>query len=375
MSATIPFSRSDSAVKNNGSTLSAEAVLGALAAATLVVDETGAIRYANGAAETLFQSSAPMIIGEPLADILPPQGPLLALVEQAQASDSPMSAYGVVLDTPKTGVRTMSVHVGPMADTPGWVVVSLQEQTRAIKIGQQLEHRNSARSMTAMAALLAHEVKNPLSGIRGAAQLLGQSAAEEDRKLTQLICDEADRIVALVNRMEVFSDDRPLERMSVNIHAVLERVRRVAENGFGASVKFVERYDPSLPPVSGNHDQLVQVFLNLVKNAAEAVPSKGGEIILSTSFQPGVRVAVSGSRGRIQLPLVVTVQDNGPGIPEDLHPYLFDPFVTTKPKGSGLGLALVAKIISDHGGIIEFDSSRSRTIFKIMLPIVLGEGS
>jgi two-component system nitrogen regulation sensor histidine kinase GlnL len=374
MPVTLPFFRPDSASKSATPGLSAESVLGALPAATVVIDEAHAIRYANGAAEQLFQSSAPMLVGEPLADILPPHGPVLALVEQAAAADTPMSAYGVILDTPKTGIRTMSVHVAPIGDNPGWMVISLQEQTRALKIGQQLEHRNSARSMTAMAALLAHEVKNPLSGIRGAAQLLGQSAAEEDRKLTQLICDEADRIVALVNRMEVFSDDRPLERTPVNIHAVLERVRRVAENGFASTVKFIERYDPSLPSVSGNHDQLVQVFLNLVKNAAEAVPSKGGEILLSTSFQPGVRLAVSGSSGRVQLPLVVTVQDNGPGIPEDLHPYLFDPFVTTKPKGSGLGLALVAKIISDHGGVIEFESSRSRTVFKIMLPIVTGEG-
>ncbi len=369
MAVTIPFFRPDPS--KNGP--SAESVLGALPAATLVVDTANVIRYANSAAEQLFQSSAPIMTGQSLADIMPPNGPVLNLVEQAAAADAPMSAYGVVLDTPKTGVRTMSVQVAPLVDTPGWIVISLQEQTRAIKIGQQLEHRNSARSMTAMAALLAHEVKNPLSGIRGAAQLLGQSAAEEDRQLTQLICDEADRIVVLVNRMEVFSDDRPFERTPVNIHAVLERVRRIAENGFATDVKFIERYDPSLPPVSGNHDQLVQVFLNLVKNAAEAVPSKGGEIVLTTSFKPGVRVAVSGSTGRIQLPLVVTVQDNGPGIPEDLRPYLFDPFFTTKPKGSGLGLALVAKIVSDHGGIIEFESARARTIFKIMLPIVLGE--
>jgi two-component system nitrogen regulation sensor histidine kinase GlnL len=303
---------------------------------------------------------------------MPPTGPVLALVEQSVTADAPMSAYGVVLDTPKTGVRTMSVHVAPMADNPGWVIISLQEQTRALKIGQSLEHRNSARSMTAMASLLAHEVKNPLSGIRGAAQLLGQGASEGDQKLTELICDEADRIVALVNRMEVFSDDRPLEAEAVNIHAVLERVRRVAENGFGNTVKFIERYDPSLPPVSGNHDQLVQVFLNLIKNAAEAVPATGGEIILTTAYRPGVRVAVQGSSGRIQLPLIVMVQDNGPGIPEDLWPYLFDPFVTTKPKGSGLGLALVAKIISDHGGVIEFESARARTVFRIMLPIVTG---
>jgi two-component system nitrogen regulation sensor histidine kinase GlnL len=229
--------------------------------------------------------------------------------------------------------------------------------------------------MTAMAAMLAHEVKNPLSGIRGAAQLLGQSASEDDRRLTDLICDEADRIVALVNRMEVFSDDGPLAREPVNIHVVLERVRRLAENGFAKGVKFVERYDPSLPPVDGNVDQLVQVFLNLVKNAAEAVSSIGGEITLTTSYQPGVRVAVQGASGRIQLPLQVTVQDNGSGIPEELRPHLFDPFVTTKPKGTGLGLALVAKIISDHGGVIEVDSQTARTVFRIMLPIVSREGT
>lgn len=368
MPQSLAFLRRETA--RNGQALNAEAILGALPAATVVVDENTSIRYANASAEQLFQASASILTGGALADIVPPTGPLLALVEQARAADAPMSAHGVILDTPKTGTRTMSVHVAPIVDTPGWLVVSLQEQTRALKIGQQLEHRSAARSMTAMASLLAHEVKNPLSGIRGAAQLLGQSAGEEDRKLTQLICDEADRIVALVNRMEVFSDDRPLERGPVNIHVVLERVRRLAENGFAKSVKFVERYDPSLPAVDGNHDQLVQVFLNLLKNAAEAVSSKeGGEIVLSTAYRPGVRISVNSSRERIHLPLVVTVQDNGSGIPEDLRPYLFDPFVSTKPKGSGLGLALVAKIISDHGGIVEFESERARTVFRIMLPV------
>ncbi len=353
--------------------LSAESVLGALPAATLVVDSSSLIRYANAAAEQLFQSSATSLSGEPLADILPPQSPISSLVDQAVETGTPTSAYSVVLDTPKTGTRIMTIHVAPMVDVSGWAVVSLLEQTRAQKIGQQLEHRNSARSVTAMAALLAHEVKNPLSGIRGAAQLLGQGASEDDQKLTQLICDEADRIVALVNRMEVFSDDRPLKQNPVNIHVVMERVRQVAENGFAKSVKFVERYDPSLPPVAGDMDQLVQVFLNLVKNAAEAVPHTGGEILLSTAYQPGVRVAVQGGSERVQLPLVVTVQDNGPGIPEDLWPHLFDPFVTTKPKGSGLGLSLVAKIVSDHGGVIEFDSKGTKTTFHVMLPIMTGE--
>ena len=375
MAPTIPFLRPKAATKNAALEVNAEAVLSVLPAATLVVDHAMVIRFANPAAEQLFKASAPALVGENLVSIMPIHGPVVALVEQAVANAADMTAHGVTLDTPRTGTRIMSIYVTPLVDKPDWMVVSLQEQTRALKIGQQLEYRAAARSITAMAAMLAHEVKNPLSGIRGAAQLLGQGASEDDRRLTELICDEADRIVALVNRMEVFSEDRPLAREPVNIHVVLERVRRLAENGFAKGVRFVERYDPSLPPVDGNLDQLVQVFLNLVKNASEAVSSMGGEILLSTSYQPGVRVAVQGASGRIQLPLQVIVQDNGSGIPEELRPHLFDPFVTTKPKGTGLGLALVAKIISDHGGVIEFDSQPGRTQFKIMLPIVTREGT
>jgi len=181
--------------------------------------------------------------------------------------------------------------------------------------------------------------------------------------------------VALVNRMEVFSDKRPVERTPVNIHGVLEHVRRVAHAGFGRNIRFIENYDPSLPPVPGNRDQLIQVFLNLVKNACEAAMTEGGEVVLSTAFQHGIRLAVPGADTRMHLPLVVSVQDNGPGIPEDLRPHLFDPFVTTKATGTGLGLALVAKIIGDHGGVVEFDSQPRRTIFRVMLPMVLNEDS
>jgi two-component system, NtrC family, nitrogen regulation sensor histidine kinase GlnL len=350
----------------------ADAVLNALPLPVITIAADGKVADANAAAEAFFEASVMLLRRQMLSDLVPFGSPLLALVEQVRSRGAAVNEYKVDLSTPRNpGDRLVDLHVAPLPERPDYVVVMLQERTIADKMDRQLTHRGAARSVSALAAMLAHEIKNPLSGIRGAAQLLEQSAGDDDRTLTRLICDEADRIVKLVDRMEVFSDERPVEREPVNIHVVLEHVKRLAQSGFGRHIKFTETYDPSLPPVFANRDQLVQVFLNLVKNAAESIGTGApdGEIQITTAFRPGVRLQLPGSKTRVSLPLEFCIRDNGPGVPEDLMPHLFDPFVTTKPSGSGLGLALVAKIIGDHGGIIECESQQRQTVFRVLMPM------
>ncbi|WP_046021296.1 nitrogen regulation protein NR(II) [Magnetospira sp. QH-2] len=352
---------------------SAESILNALASTVVVLTRDNRICYLNGAGETFFSTSRDHIRNQPLNKYIPDDSPLFQAIAQVHNGSTRTSEYGVTLESPKIGRHLVNIHAVPHHDQPGQVIVTLHERSLADQLDRRLaQHRSAVRSVSGMASLLAHEVKNPLSGIRGAAQLLELDVDAELRKMTRLICDETDRIVNLVDRMDVFTENPNLERGEINIHEVLERVHQVARNGFGKKVRFIERYDPSLPPVYGHFDSLVQALLNLVKNASEAVPEEGGEITLTTAYRHGVRLSMPGRTERVHLPLTIGIKDNGPGIPDHVQAHLFEAFVTSKPKGTGLGLALVAKIIDDHGGAIQLDHEPGGTLFRIMLPLASG---
>jgi len=346
-------------------------LLAALPNPLLAIDRTNRIVYANASAEEFFKASALMLGRLKIEDVIPRTSPLHELLSKTREGLQSFNEYGVYAGTPRTGgERLVDVQSANVDDVPGLVLLTIHPRSVAQKLDQQLRQRTGIRAVTGLASTLAHEIKNPLSGIRGAAQLLAPGLASGDRELAELIQAEADRIRDLVDEMEIFSDDRPVRRAPVNIHEVLDHVKRVARLGFAAQVQISENYDPSLPHVAGDRSQLIQLFLNLVKNAAEAVKDReDGEIFLATAYRPGVRLALPGSSERVALPLEVTVQDNGPGVPEGMRPYLFDPFVSTKQNGKGLGLAVVAKIVRDHGGIVECDVVHRNTAFRILLPM------
>lgn len=349
-------------------------ILNAIPGPVLCLDPEDVIRFANSAAEAFFKASASLLEQRGLRLVLPQDSPLLGLIREARLQAAGSYAEHAVELTLIGGQKTVADLVATsLPEYPQWLLLMIQPRSIALMIDRQLTYQGAARSVVGVADMLAHEIKNPLSGIRGAAQLLEEGSDQANQELTRLICTEVDRIRALVDRMEAFTDTRPLERQPENIHQILGHVRKVASAGFGNSLSIKERYDPSLPPVLANRDRLIQVFLNLVKNAAEAIGPQGGEITLTTAYRHGVRVALRGSNRRISLPLEICVMDNGPGAPEELTDHLFDPFVTSKPNGSGLGLALAAKVIGDHGGVIEYarDSDPPRTIFRILLPVAL----
>tara|TARA_B100000029_G_scaffold301857_1_gene294734 strand:- start:1504 stop:2613 length:1110 start_codon:yes stop_codon:yes gene_type:complete len=344
-------------------------VLQNLPTAIIVFDESLNIKMANAAAELLFGLSSGFLIHKTITTLIDEDGELVSLLQRAFSERHSVREFGLMLAGPRVKKQKVDVRVSGPTENSQFAIASIQECSLASELdGQNLLGR-AARSVSGLTAIFSREVKNPLSGIRGAAQLLGESVSDSDKELTELIWDATDRIKDLVDRMELFSDDRPLTRSAVNIHDVLGHVKEKLTPNFEKTVLIEENYDPSLPLVFGNREQLIQVFDNMVKNSYEALDKDKGLIKIVTSYRHGSLASVLGGREKFELPIAVSITDNGIGIPEDIEKSIFEPFVTTKPNRTGLGLALVAKIIDDHGGIVELDATFQKTTITVFLPV------
>jgi two-component system, NtrC family, nitrogen regulation sensor histidine kinase GlnL len=347
----------------------AHAFLEVLPFPSLAIDRDGGVLLANGAAQDCFLRSVRSIESQGLKGLLSEDSLVHDLVRRAWATNAPVSGRDMVLRGASFGEMTCDVTAAP-SEEAGFVALILRPKGKGRDLSERLQDNAGARSMAAMGRILAHEIKNPLAGIRGAAQLLVRDADPNELQLVNLIVEETDRVRRLIDRMESFGDDAPLAFAPVNVHAALERVATLAENGFARGLNVRRRFDPSIPEALGDADQLMQVFLNLAKNAAEAAEGRleGAEIILTTSYRHGVRVRTPTGEAR-DLPLEIAFHDNGRGVADDLRDCLFEPFVTTKPSSGGLGLPLVQKIVTAHGGVVDFESEPGRTVFRVRLPL------
>nr|WP_047166273.1 ATP-binding protein [Sphingomonas sp. Y57] len=362
-SSLIRFGRRAPAAEVPADPPSAAEIMAAMATAVLTIDPEGQVAEINAACESLFNLSRNQIVGHGVLDAI--GHPLTTM-----PSDAPFAAYDIDIMLPGGRRMRVDLMVAPLPDRPGWRAVSIHGHARSAIGARSIDREGGTRTAVAAAAMLAHEVKNPLSAVRGAAQLLEMSCDDESRPLTRLIREEVDRVAALIDRMQGFTDTRPIEMAPQNIHAILGHAREVALKGFAQGRLIREIYDPSLPAVLGHRDSLIQILINLLKNAAEAMGEGPGAITLTTAYRHGVSMRRADGDARQPLPIELCVIDEGPGAPPEIEGHLFDPFVTTKRTGSGLGLALVEKLVSDQGGIIEYarEGTPPRTVFRLLLP-------
>ncbi len=347
-------------------------ILTAYPVATLIVDPNNHIVNANVRAETLLNMARSAIIGSDIARTV-----RIADVGgrfDIWTTDTPLAVYDVQVHAGRTAAMDVDLMIAPIPDHEGWRVVSIHSKSEA----QKLAHRRTAggtRSAMGAAAILAHEIKNPLSGIRGAAQLLETGGDDGNSALTRLICNEVDRIAALIDRMQDFTTERVLECRAENIYPLIERASEVAAAGFARHVRITKGYDPSLPFAQVNGDALVQVMINLLKNAAEALEAtEKPRIRIVTAFRHGMSVMMGEGTGSAALPIEILVIDNGPGVPDHIREHLFNPFITGKRDGQGLGLALVDKLVRDMNGFVQYsrDVEANESLFRILLPMGAG---
>ena len=367
-----------------------DAVLSGLTYPVVALDGDDRIMLINPAGEEFFKAGRSTLLESPLSQYIAPDHPVFAMIRRVRTTRASISDQGIEFNSAKLGQRLVNLQVSAIPDVlggdvlradvsnnadisaycklSGGVILAIQERALAERLRGQHQFRGAARSMTSLSALLAHEIKNPLAGIRGAAELLKSGHRDPDA-LTGLIISETDRIAALLTRMESLAGGKDIDRAPVNIHEVINHCITLAQNSFGQGVEMISLFDPSLPDTEGDRDLLIQLLLNLIKNACEASDKKQ-KIYIRTFYNLGVHYAVARQAGQAVAPLVIEIEDHGSGIAPELKDHIFDPFVTNKPQGTGLGLALVASTIADHGGTIDVTSQQGKTIFRIGLPIM-----
>jgi len=332
----------------------------------LLLDNDDSIIMSNPAAQAFLNLSERALAGANLWEKVMIDAPLEAAYARAREDRTSLFINDVDVGSGMGAPMQSNVQFAPLSGTTDTMIMMISPREIASRVTQNGNSSKAAKSAIGMAEMLAHEIKNPLAGITGAAQLLSMNLSTEDREMTDLIVEESRRIVDLLENVEQFGNLRKPERKPLNIHDVLDRARQSASVGFGAHMFFVVDYDPSLPQTLADADQLLQVFLNLLKNASEA-GSEGGTIRLRTFYDAALRVRqLDGTQAR--LPLQIEIIDDGPGLPPDIANDIFEPFVSGKENGTGLGLALVSKLIHDGGGWISVDSVPGKTAFRVSLP-------
>lgn len=334
----------------------------------VLMDRKGAILWANHQAESLFQSSQNLMQGADLGEFLEPDCPVFGLLRRAVETGGSVSDQGITLISQRIGRHLVDAQISPVeARNPGWCL-SIQERTLARQVRGQSAFKGAALSMSKMTALLAHEIKNPLAGIRGAAQLLEEDLATGGHELCEMIVSETDRITALLSRIEGLASDAPLQLAKVNIHEVLDHCVKLTRASFGRHLTIIQQFDPSLPLIRADKELLIQAFINIFKNASEATENDD-KLIIKTSYSiTGWRTRNTARNSSFQ-PLQIDITDTGSGIPEELQDLVFEPFISSKSGGSGLGLALVASVVADHGGVVRIDSNSGGTHLQINLPL------
>ena len=345
-----------------------DALWGTLPVPALLVGADDRILEVNSAGESFLNASVRSLVGKRVLDRLHVDANIDDTFDRVRKDQGPMFLNNVDVGAGHAPPVECNVQIAPVAGAAGEVLILLHPRHLAMKLGKSLGVKTAARSAIGMAEMLAHEIKNPLAGITGAAQLLSMTLSNGDLELTDLIVAESRRIVALLDQVEQFGNLRPPERRSVNIHDLLDRAQKSAEVGFAARMMLVEDYDPSLPNTFVDPDQMMQVFLNLLKNASKAAGEAGGTIRIHTFYDHALRLRHRDGSGT-GLPLQVEICDNGPGLPPEIAGQVFEPFISGRENGTGLGLALVSKIISDHDGWISVDSVPGQTRFRISLPV------